>query len=282
MAVVTRGAEVTIVTGGAVETVSASCIWHTGIVGADIVVVAINGLPKATKTVSTFFANSAFVAIVAGTGSRDVKAPLLGVAGIGRTRVQIVANQGLSEHAATIRGAALQAIADIAIIAHQKLAGLASCKGSAGFLPIAEIAVVALQGRSAQTGTIVAMVRGGTRIAIVARGLVAGVETARDGIAAIVGARIAVVAVDCDAPAAIPHVACALNGATVSIVAQQSLVGGNQGTGTAVRVTGGGQANGPHPSGSGADDHGLRSDPALVGEGGLVTKQRPIAQVLVL
>jgi hypothetical protein len=76
MAVVARGTQVTIVTRRAVEAMRTPHVGNTGVIGADVVVVAVDGLSGATGPGSTLLAHRTGIAIVTRTGGGQEEAPL--------------------------------------------------------------------------------------------------------------------------------------------------------------------------------------------------------------
>ena len=202
---------------------------RAGVVGAAVAVVADHGLAGSALTRSALVAAGAGVAVVAGLVVWRALAAGAGVAILGRARVAVIAQRrgaGLADPGdAVVRAGAGAAVVASAVIVGGRAADLAVAA-----VIRAWVAVVAERRTAGAAFAVGAMVTGRACVAVGARVAVGDVNATRDGVATVVGARVAIVAVDHrarGAAAASAVVACRAHAAVAAVV----VVGGGGATG---------------------------------------------------
>jgi len=253
----------------------------TSIIGADIPVVAVERGAALALPVQTVVPGSAGIAVVAQSAVGTVLAADFRIARIVRTWIAIPAirdvhEYALSAHTMVTDGARILVVAlSLVVVMDAPDLGIARVIS-------ADVAVVAVESRSRIAGSIPTQIPGRADIAVVARILVVGVDATFPRIAEIVGAWIAVVAVDRSFAGATPLLAALPNRAFVAVVADLALVGRLKRALAGHRVARSGQAFGTEPVGLAALDHGSRVHRTRLRKRIQIAEQRTVADIPVL
>jgi hypothetical protein len=193
VAFLAHGAGIPVIAGSGIEGVDAALQGGTGIVGAEIVVVAGRGLGSLAFPTTTFISESAEIAIVTLSFICSMNATVVRVTGVVSAEIQVVTNKGPGSH--TLAGlTGINRSADIVVAAGGTVEGVdASLKWVAGIVG-AGVLIVTLEGSGPNALPSRATVFEGAEIAVIALDVVGNVLTTLLGLARIVGAKITVVA----------------------------------------------------------------------------------------
>jgi len=143
MAVVSGGADVTIVAGSLVHGEEAPCLGVTIVAGTNIVVITGEGQAGLTDAFPTLVGEGAGVAIVTLYGVGQIGASRSRVAGIVGAEVVVVTDQGFTLLATLLGVARFRTITEVVIVAEECLAPLAALGRVTRFTAVAEVAVIA-------------------------------------------------------------------------------------------------------------------------------------------
>jgi len=217
-------AGVIIVAGFDVELVDAATFRITVIIGAKIVVIAVEG--RATYAIATLatVCESAGIVVVTWHKVIDVETATFGVTGVICAGILIIAIETGSRVAAAagtnVWAGACVAIAARLLVCHK----LAPSIGIARVIG-AWIQIFTTQGPRGNTLSEAALVVQGTDVVVRAGRSVKGVDAAINGAAGLRSAEILVVTVEEITADATPLVACIIEGARVVVVAADDVVG---------------------------------------------------------
>jgi len=197
-------------------------------------------------------------------------------------QIAVVAVDPLAEYAlaalTVVAGRALVAIAALRLVRFVETAG-----HSVAAIVRALVSVFAFEGSAPDAEALLTLVCSSAHIVIAARLAVVHVHATRLLVAAIVGARIAVVADNRHAGHTSPTLAFIANGTLVAVVAGEPLVVGGQRALTCLRIARSLQTDGLRTlRRKGAVDDAVGVHRALVGQLHLVAVQNAVAQVPVL
>lgn len=167
----------------------------TGVVRADVAVIAVDNLRMNAEPGFTMVARSAFVVVVTFSVGDCVHAALKRIAGVVCARVVVIASELNARKAARVGIAGLNTVADVAVIAVHRNTKLASGLGVAAFRPVAWIIIITVKSFSAQADSVQATVTDGAGVPVAAFVRVEGMFTAGVRIATVSCAWIPVVAV---------------------------------------------------------------------------------------
>ncbi len=258
LAVVAGGANVVIVTRGAVEHRYAPGVRVAVCVGADVaVVLAHNGLTgKAAEA-----------------GSANLQAV---------ARIAVVTSHGIVGDAAIQRVAHFDPVAGVCVAALERLPRLAARGDVTGFLAVTNVRIITHQRIARNTHTFRTGVTGGADVAIFARVDVIGLHAADQRVTGVVGAAVAVVAVQGDAGFAHAGNTFVTDGAQVAVFARETFVIGHEGALAGGRVARGLQADRIGAGfGGRTRRHRFRVRLAEEGQFGGVAHEGAVAQVAV-
>jgi len=146
----------------------------------------------------------------------------------------------------------------------------------------ARVSIVAKKRSAGLAGTPCTQVADSTYVSVFARSLVVEMDAAGPLVAVVIGAFVAVVAVDGYAVQALPLATGFAHGAGIVVRAYLAVVVRSKRAFGRLRGAGGGQAGGPRPFGYRALDHGFRGYGTLLREPVQVAEQGPVAEVPVL
>ena len=280
MTVVTGGAHVIVVTRNLVEGMNTSGHRVTTVVRAETGIVAIRQFGIHTLPGLTLVSLGARVAVVAGTVGRIVQAHTGITAGINRALVAIVAvHQGtglaLPRCTLVVCGAGV-AVATGGLHVVMAAAGVGETRiGGAG------IAVITIQQSGLDALTILTVVPDCAFVAVVTD-LAVGCKLApRNSIAAIVCAKIPVVARGGHAGLAGAILALVANRADIAIIARKAGMVGHHPALTRGGIAMGLETDGSRPIGRRTFHNRIRLHRALVGQGRSITEKSTVALIVI-
>lgn len=164
------------------------------------------------------------ISIVAWNRVEQVDTPRIRVAGVRRAHILIV----------TVQKTTLDALASLAVVTHGAritvvAIGLVGDMDTKSLLVAAiigtRIPVVTIYRRTRLARPVYALVVEGTRITVVARSRCCHVDTSQGRIAAVLGARVVVIAIEGAIELATPHEALVSGGAGVAVIASRLVLG---------------------------------------------------------
>jgi len=275
---VTGGARVPVVARGEVGGVDAKAGFVARIVGADVPIVTVNRRAGRALTVCAGVIQGARIAVVASTVNRFILTTFSGQAAIQGARIGVVAVRGSGVVALPFL-AEVPGGANVAIVARGVVGLVVASQRLIAQVVGAHIAVVAVQGRAANALAFCTYVRFGAGATIVALKDVVFINAPFQRVAQLVGASVAVIAVDRCAASADAAGALAVHRALVFVNAGKAVVIRNQGANPRARVAGRGQAGCVYAVGCGTFDERVRIHHALERHLLVIAKQSAVAQV---
>jgi len=237
------GAGVVVAAGGRIVGVHAARGGVAAIVRAHVAIVAAAWLADTCVVRRAVFVYRALIRVgtvrigVAAARDARVLAAAGRIASVGRARVTIVAVRRRATHT---RPAAAGVVggAGVAVIARGRVVGAYAAAGGVAAVVGADVAVVAVRGRAAHACPAAARVAGGAGVVVVARSIVVGVHAAGGGVAAVVGAEVAIVAVGRRAAHARPTAARVAGRTGVAVITRGGVVGVHAAGGGVAAVVG--------------------------------------------
>jgi len=282
MTVISKCTDVLVVARSLIHDEQAPQARVAHIVGAEVVIAALHRTTEDALAAVTMVVHGAGVAIVAGRLVGDVDAALPRVARVVGANVAIVTDRDLPFQTSFRRVAVLRPVAEVSIVAQERFAIEAPDRRVASLKTVAEVGVAALQRRTSDASAAVALVPRGAHVVVgTGEGIILK-NAAYADVAGIVGAGIPIVAAYVDTLCAHTLEALVNDGASVAVVAQETLVIGDQRTLPGGCIAMSLQAERVFAVRLGADWNGQRIACALEGELFHVADESTVAKISVL
>ena len=240
---IVRGTGVAVVTRGRVVGIHTSGGRITGIIGADIGIIAIRWWTADTATVRAGVVGGTGVSVITGTGPAHVFAnpvhagviraivPIVAIVRAHRTTKALIVRFVTSLPGTGVSGADAQAVAarideraKLTVVAGVGVVDLYTPRRGIACVIRTDISVIAVRLWTPETATAEAGIVGGAGIPVVAGRGVVGVDAPGEGIARIIGASIAVVTVGRRSPHATAFRTGVVGRTSISVVAREGVV----------------------------------------------------------